>query len=87
MNGCQLADAARTRRPDLKVAFITGYAENAVINHGHLDAGMQDRDQAVHSGKRLAVRVRDMLKYSDGSCAAGVIRFAATGATIFLPSP
>ncbi len=40
MNGRQMADAARTTRPDLKVLFITGYAENAVISHGHLDPGM-----------------------------------------------
>ena len=30
LNGRQLADAARTTRPDLKVLFITGYAENAM---------------------------------------------------------
>ena len=41
MNGRQLADAARALRPDLKVLFVTGYAENAVINHGYLDADMQ----------------------------------------------
>lgn len=40
MNGRQVADAARVARPDLKVLFITGYAENAVLNHGHLDQGM-----------------------------------------------
>jgi CheY-like chemotaxis protein len=40
LNGRQVADAARTARPDLKVLFITGYAENAVLNHGHLDEGM-----------------------------------------------
>jgi CheY-like chemotaxis protein len=40
MNGRQLADAARRARPELKVLFITGYAENAVIGHGHLDPGM-----------------------------------------------
>ena len=28
-------------RPDLKVLFITGYAENAVVGNGHLDPGMQ----------------------------------------------
>jgi hypothetical protein len=41
MNGRQVADAARQLRPDLKVLFITGYAENAVLNHGDLDHGMQ----------------------------------------------
>jgi CheY-like chemotaxis protein len=40
INGRQVADATRVARPDLKVLFITGYAENAVLNHGHLDRGM-----------------------------------------------
>jgi PAS domain S-box-containing protein len=40
MNGRQLADAALVRRPDLKVLFITGYAENAVIGDCHLKPGM-----------------------------------------------
>jgi CheY-like chemotaxis protein len=41
MNGRQIADAARQGRPELKVLFITGYAENAVVGNGHLDKGMQ----------------------------------------------
>jgi CheY-like chemotaxis protein len=41
MNGRQVADAARAARADLKVLFITGYAENAVIGNGHLDPGME----------------------------------------------
>ena len=40
MNGRQLADAGRVQRPGLKVLFITGYAETAVISHGHLEEGM-----------------------------------------------
>ncbi len=40
MNGRQVADAARQERPGLQVLFITGYAENAVLSHGHLDPGM-----------------------------------------------
>ena len=40
MNGRQVADAARALRPGLKVLFITGYAENAVVGNGHLDPGM-----------------------------------------------
>ncbi|HEY9580036.1 MAG TPA: ATP-binding protein [Rhizorhapis sp.] len=41
MNGRQIADAARESRPDLKVLFVTGYAENAAVGNGHLQPGMQ----------------------------------------------
>jgi CheY-like chemotaxis protein len=40
MNGRQLADAALVTRPDLKILFITGYAEHAVLGQGHLKSGM-----------------------------------------------
>ncbi|MGI4799088.1 MAG: hypothetical protein ACRYG8_34635 [Janthinobacterium lividum] len=40
MNGRQVAEAARTARPGLRVLFITGYAEKAVLIHGHCDPGM-----------------------------------------------
>ena len=40
MNGRQMADAARRSRPELKVLFITGYAENAAVGNGHLEPGM-----------------------------------------------
>ncbi|MGK9055662.1 PAS domain S-box protein [Neorhizobium petrolearium] len=41
LNGRQVADAARLTRPDLKVLFITGFAENAAVGNGHLEAGME----------------------------------------------
>jgi DNA-binding response OmpR family regulator len=28
-------------RPDLKVLFITGFAENASVRHGDLESGME----------------------------------------------
>ncbi|HEY8611715.1 MAG TPA: PAS domain S-box protein [Roseomonas sp.] len=40
MNGRQMADAARQIRPELKVLFITGYAENAVVGNGQMEPGM-----------------------------------------------
>jgi signal transduction histidine kinase/CheY-like chemotaxis protein len=40
-NGRQLADAARQQRPDLKVLFITGYAESAAVRNGLVEQGMQ----------------------------------------------
>jgi signal transduction histidine kinase/CheY-like chemotaxis protein len=40
MNGRQLADAALVRRTSLKVLFTSGYSNEAIIHHGHLDAGV-----------------------------------------------
>jgi signal transduction histidine kinase/CheY-like chemotaxis protein len=40
MNGRQLADAALLRRASLKVLFTSGYSNEAIIHHGHLDAGV-----------------------------------------------
>jgi PAS domain S-box-containing protein len=40
MNGRQLADAGRERRPGLKTIFITGYAESAMLNSGKLEPGI-----------------------------------------------
>lgn len=41
MNGRQLAEIGRQLRPDLKVLFITGYAEHAAVRGGFLNPGMQ----------------------------------------------
>ena len=60
MNGRQLAEAGRTSRPDLKVLFITGYAENAVLNHGHLAVGMHVLTKPF-SMAGLARRIKDLV--------------------------
>lgn len=60
MNGRQLADAAREGRPDLKILFITGYAENAVLNHGHLEQGMQVMTKPFDMDI-FAKRVKDLI--------------------------
>lgn len=60
MNGRQLADVARLARPELKVLFITGYAENAVLNHGHLERGMQVMTKPF-TQEALARRVKDII--------------------------
>jgi len=40
LNGRQVADGARALRPNLKVLFMTGYAENAALASGFLEPGM-----------------------------------------------
>ena len=60
MNGRQVADAARIFRPGLKVLFITGYAENAVLSHGHLDPGMHIVTKPF-AMDQLAARIRELI--------------------------
>jgi CheY-like chemotaxis protein len=40
MNGRQLADAVRLRRPAMRVLFTSSYTEDAIIHHGRLDPGV-----------------------------------------------
>jgi DNA-binding LytR/AlgR family response regulator len=61
MNGRQVADAARVVRPDLRVLFITGYAENAVLSHGHLDPGMHVMTKPFNM-EALATRLRELIE-------------------------
>ncbi len=60
MNGRQMAEAGLVKRPNLKVLFITGYAENAILNQGHLMPGMavMTKPFAVEA---LGARIREML--------------------------
>ncbi|MGI4796364.1 MAG: ATP-binding protein [Janthinobacterium lividum] len=60
MNGRQVADAARVARPDLKVLFITGYAENTVLSHGHLEPGMHIMTKPFPLDA-LAVRIQELI--------------------------
>ena len=61
MNGRQLADAARQHRPNLKTLFITGYAETAIISHGHLEQGMAVLTKPF-AIEELAKRVKEMIE-------------------------
>jgi CheY-like chemotaxis protein len=61
MNGRQVADAARVGRPDLKVLFITGYAENAVIGKGRLAEGMYVVTKPFQMDM-LAHRIREIIE-------------------------
>lgn len=61
MNGRQMADAGRESRPALKVLFITGYAENAALNHGHLAPGTQVLTKPF-ALDTLASRIRSLIE-------------------------
>ncbi|CDF95610.1 response regulator [Pseudomonas sp. PSB18] len=60
MNGRQLAEVGRQIRPDLRVLFITGYAEHAAVRGGFLDQGMQMITKPF-TFDLLTAKVREMI--------------------------
>jgi PAS domain S-box-containing protein len=60
MSGRQVADAVRRIRPTLKVLFMTGYSQNAIVHQGRLDPGVQLIQKPL-SQAQLATRIRDVL--------------------------
>lgn len=61
LNGRQLAEIARRRRPDLPVLFVTGYAANAVVRGDFLDEGM-DMVMKPFAMDELAAKIRGILE-------------------------
>jgi CheY-like chemotaxis protein len=60
MNGRQLADEAKRRRPGLKVLFTTGYARNAIVHQGRLDRGVEMIGKP-YTFQELGARIRALL--------------------------
>ena len=60
MNGRQLADQARKRKPDLRVLFTTAYARNAIVHDGRLDPGVELITKP-YTQAALAAKLRDII--------------------------
>ncbi len=60
MDGCALAEAARTLRPALKVLYTSGYTENAIMHHGRLEPGVHLLSKPYRRGE-LALKIRTAL--------------------------
>lgn len=60
MNGRQLADAVRQRRPDVNVLYTSGYTENAIVHHGRLDPGVALLNKPYRKSD-LARKIREVL--------------------------
>ncbi|MGE5570026.1 MAG: ATP-binding protein, partial [Rhodospirillales bacterium] len=60
MSGRELADALGLLRPDIKVLFLSGYADRAIIEHGILDTGAAFM-QKPFTPQDLARKVREVL--------------------------
>lgn len=60
INGRELAEKARGKRPDLKVLFTTGYTRNAIVHNGVLDPRVALLPKPA-SLEQLAAKVRAVL--------------------------
>ncbi|HMN45370.1 MAG TPA: PAS domain S-box protein [Povalibacter sp.] len=63
INGRELVEAARSRRPGLRVLFTSGYERNALMHDGRLDAGVVLLPKPF-TRSLLASRVREALDAS-----------------------
>lgn len=61
LNGRQVADGGRIKRPDLKILFMTGYAENAALASGFLEPGMAMITKPF-AMEAMANRIRDIIE-------------------------
>ena len=60
MTGRQLAEAAKTRRPNLKTLFTSGYTEDSILRLGKLDPGVRLLSKPYRKFE-LATRIREAL--------------------------
>ena len=60
MSGREIADVMTAVRPNLKVLFMSGYTDNAIVHHGILDEGI-NFIQKPFSTKDLLKRIRSIL--------------------------
>jgi CheY-like chemotaxis protein len=67
LNGRQLADEAKRRRPALRVLFTTGYARNAIVHGGRLDPGVQLITKPF-TYEALATKLRELLDAHRPAC-------------------
>ena len=60
LNGRQLADEARRRRPDVRIVFTSGYAHQALVHQGRLDPDVELLGKPF-TFEELAAKIRGAL--------------------------
>ncbi|PDT91389.1 hybrid sensor histidine kinase/response regulator [Bradyrhizobium sp. Y36] len=60
MNGRELADAVRLRRPGVRVLFTSGYTDDTIVHEGHLDPGVALLGKPYRKSE-LSEKIREVL--------------------------
>ncbi|MDA9501113.1 ATP-binding protein [Bradyrhizobium sp. CCBAU 11357] len=60
MNGHELAEAVRLRRPGVRVLYTSGYTDNTIVHDGHLDPGVALLFKPYRKAE-LAQKIREAL--------------------------
>jgi len=76
MSGAKLASVLTAQRPEMRVFFLSGYAESTVLRHGNVDVGARLLQKPF--SLRAMVRLRKVLESHSAPaisvCAAGAAR-------------
>jgi DNA-binding NtrC family response regulator len=73
LGGPRLAERLLEERPDMKVLFVSGYAEKTVLRHGKIDVATQFL-QKPFSLKTLARKIREVLEADEVRALAATSR-------------
>jgi CheY-like chemotaxis protein len=63
MSGRELAELLGPRYPDMKVLYMSGYTDNAIVHHGMLEEGIEFIHKPF-TADNIALRVREVLDTS-----------------------
>jgi FixJ family two-component response regulator len=73
MGGPKLAEQLADERPTIKTLFVSGYAENTVLQHGKIDVNTSFL-QKPFSLKMLGRKAREVLEASEARALAASSR-------------
>lgn len=66
MSGRQIAERLKTMRPEMRVLFMSGYTDDAILQHGILDSGVAYLQKPI-TPALLTRKVREVIERKNGN--------------------